>query len=216
VSVGVWEVGPTLEVRWIRPGALEASTIEWFGPFSGGIESREDNYLVDRRSEGLSVKIRGGVRLDVKVTRGSRGILDVPGRARGRIESWQKWSFPLPPVLEVGIESPDWISVRKIRRIRRFCIADDMPVERAPTKNDEATCAVELTDVTMGEEYWWTLGFETMGHPETLRRAIDATAALVFGDPLPDGPELGVADSKSYLEWLRDHSLQQDRRRESS
>ena len=36
---------------------------------------------------------RGGA-LEIKAYRGSPGILEVAGRARGRLESWQKWSFP--------------------------------------------------------------------------------------------------------------------------
>ena len=46
---------------------------------------------------GLSVKIRGGGALEVKAYRGSPGILEVAGRARGHLESWQKWSFPYGP-----------------------------------------------------------------------------------------------------------------------
>ena len=39
---------------------------------------------------GLSVKVRGGRALEVKVYRGSPGILEVARRARGRMESWLK------------------------------------------------------------------------------------------------------------------------------
>jgi hypothetical protein len=60
----------------------------------GRVESREDAYLLDPQLPGLSVKVRGGGALEVKVYRGSPGILAVAGRARGRMESWQKWSFP--------------------------------------------------------------------------------------------------------------------------
>ena len=46
-------------------------------------ETREDTYLLNL--QWLSVKIHGGGALEVKVYRGSPGIL----------EAWQKWSFPL-------------------------------------------------------------------------------------------------------------------------
>ena len=69
----------------------------WFGRFPAGTESREDSYLLDPLLPGLSVKVRGGGALEVKVYRGSPGILEVAGRARGRLESWQKWSFPVQP-----------------------------------------------------------------------------------------------------------------------
>ncbi len=83
-----------LEVRWIFAGQLEAAVTGWFGRFPARMESREDSYLLDPRLRGLSVKVRGGGALEVKVYHGSPGILEVAERARGRMESWQKWSFP--------------------------------------------------------------------------------------------------------------------------
>ena len=87
----------SLEVRWIFPGQLEAAVARWFGRFPAATESREDTYLLDPQLPGLSVKVRGGGALEVKAYRGSPGILEVAGRARGRMESWQKWSFPVQP-----------------------------------------------------------------------------------------------------------------------
>jgi hypothetical protein len=85
----------SLEVRWIFPGPLEAAAAGWFGRYLARTESREDTYLLDPQLRGLSVKVRGGGALEVKVYRGSPGILEVAGRARGRMEYWQKWSFSL-------------------------------------------------------------------------------------------------------------------------
>ena len=195
--------GPTLEVRWICSGALTTSMIDWFGASSIDIETREDVYLVAEGVRGLSVKIRGGTQLDLKVARGSRGVLAVPGRARGELESWQKWAFPLPSMPEGTIGLADWIPVRKVRRIRMFSRAGDAPVEHAQTPSDGAWCAVELTDVSVDDEQWWTLGFEAAGSPGAMRGALDAAVALVFGHRLPDGSELTVADSISYMDWLR-------------
>ena len=90
----VTEAVRSLEVRWIFPGQLEAAVARWFGRFPAGTESREDIYLLDPQLPGLSVKVRGGGALEVKAYRGSPGILEVAGRARGRMESWQKWPFP--------------------------------------------------------------------------------------------------------------------------
>ena len=87
----------SLEVRWIFPGQLEPAVAGWFARFPAEMESREDTYLLDPQLPGLSVKVRGGGALEVKAHRGSPGILEVAGRARGRMESWQKWSFSLQP-----------------------------------------------------------------------------------------------------------------------
>ena len=88
----------SLEVRWIFPGRLEAAVAGWFGRFPAETESRQDTYLLNPPLRGLSVKVRGGGALEVKAYRGSPGILEVPGRARGRLEAWQKWSFPFSPL----------------------------------------------------------------------------------------------------------------------
>jgi hypothetical protein len=53
------------------------------------VESREDTYLL-HPPPGPSVKVRGGGALEVKAYRGSPGIPAAVGRARGRLESWQK------------------------------------------------------------------------------------------------------------------------------
>ena len=195
--------GPTLEVRWIRPGALTGSMIDWFGAFGGEVEHREDDYLIGERIRGMSVKIRGGARLELKVAGGTRGVLEVKGRAAGQMESWQKWSFPLPSGLAGDIGSPAWVTVGKVRHIRRFSHTDGAPFEQSPDEIDAPSCSVELTDVSVDDEPWWTLGFEATGPAEALQGTIDAAAASVFGDPIPDTEELTATDSMSYTEWLR-------------
>ena len=93
----------SLEVRWIFPGPLDDAVAGWFSRFPAGVESREDAYLLSPRLRGLSVKTRGGLALEVKAFRGSPGTLDVAGRARGRMESWQKWSYPCGPLGPTGV-----------------------------------------------------------------------------------------------------------------
>ena len=76
----------TVEVRWILPGQLDAVVAGWFRRLSAWTESREDAYLVHPVLRGLSVKLRAGRELEVKLCHGCPGILDA-GRARGRLES---------------------------------------------------------------------------------------------------------------------------------
>ena len=70
------------------------------------------------------MKIRGGTLLDIKVSSGGEGVLEVPGRAHGRSEAWKKWSFPLSASSETGAGSSDWVRVGKHRRIGRFSFRD--------------------------------------------------------------------------------------------
>jgi hypothetical protein len=189
----------SLEVRWIFPGQLVAG---WFGRFPAQTQSREDTYLLDPRLRGLSVKVRGGAALEVKVYCGSPGILEVAGRARGRVESWQKWSFPVSPFGQDGGDLASWMPVRKRRRISRFFLASGPVATHAPGLGQEPRCAVELTEVRAGGQDWWTLGFEATGHADLLRSALQAAAGLVFAQAMPSSVEPGPDESRSYMEWL--------------
>jgi len=77
---------PSLEVRWIFPGQLDSAVAGWFSGSQPEMESREDAYLLDPGMGGLSVKVRAGRALDVKMFLGSPGILELPGGARGRLQ----------------------------------------------------------------------------------------------------------------------------------
>jgi hypothetical protein len=197
----VTEAVRSLEVRWIFPGQYEAAVAGWFGRFPAATESREDTYLLDPQLRGLSVKIRGGGALEVKAYRGSPGILEVAGRARGRMESWQKWSFPCEPLSPGSGDRPGWRPVSKRRRISRFSQASGQIVARSPGLG-QPRCEVELTEVHTSGQHWWTLGFEATGPPDLLHSELQATAALVFAHPLPGDVEPGPDQSRSYAEWL--------------
>lgn len=185
------EGAATLEMRWILPGQLDAAVAGWLSGSPTEVESREDAYLLSPDVGGLSVKVRGGRALEVKVFRGSPGILDLPGRARGRMQYWQKWSFPFPPGDPDSAAPDGWRRVGKQRQTSRFALAAG------------ARCAAEVTKVRMRHQDWWSLGLEVAGPVERLRTALEAAAALVFTQALPGGVELRMEDSMSYAEWLR-------------
>ncbi len=192
----------SLEVRWIFPGRMDSAVAGWFGRFPARTESREDTYLLDPPLRGLSVKIRGGGALEVKAYRGSPGIVEVADGVRGRLEFWQKWSFPLRPPGGHGGRPPGWTPVRKRRRISRFSSASGPAAERAPGIGQQLRCNVELTEVHALGQDWWTLGLEASGPADLLRRELEATAALVFAQAMPGGVVPSPADSRSYTEWL--------------
>jgi len=198
----VTEAARSLEVRWIFPGQLKTAVAGWFARFPARMESREDTYLLDPQLRGLSVKVRGDRALEVKVYRGSPGILEVPGRARGRMESWQKWSFPFSPLRPDSSEPAGWRPVRKRRRISQFSLASGQVEARAPGLSQESRCEVELTEIHARSQDWWTLGFEATGPADLLRSELEATAALMFAQALPGGVEPGPDESRSYAEWL--------------
>jgi hypothetical protein len=191
----------SLEVRWIFPGQLDTAVAGWFGRFPTLVESREDTYLLDPQLPGLSVKVRGGGALEVKAYGGSPGLLEVAGRARGRLEFWQKWSFPFGLPRQGSGDPAGWRPVRKRRRISRFSPATGRILATAPGLGGAPRCEVELTEVHSSGQHWWTLGFEATGPAELLRSELQAAAALVFAQALP-GVKPGPDESRSYAEWL--------------
>lgn len=191
----------SLEVRWILPGQLDAVVVGWFGRFPAEMAAREDAYLLDPAFSGLSVKVRAGMALEVKVYHGTPGILDAAGRARGRIESWQKWSFPVRVLSHDGYQA-GWTVLRKSRRICRFWLVNGEIVAGVQGRPAEPVCAAELTEVHADGEAWWSLGFEATGPADLLRSTLQSTAALVFAQPMPGDVELGMSRCLSYAEWL--------------
>lgn len=198
----VTQARSSLEVRWIFPGQLETVVAGWFARFPAELETREDTYLLSPHLDGLSVKLRAGAALEVKAYQGSPGILDIAGRARGRLESWHKWSFPFGSPSHGGRDPAGWRLIRKARRISRFPLTNGPIRVRGRGLGEEAGCAVEVTEVLTRGQAWWTLGFESVGPPHLLRSQLEATAALVFAEPLPGEAEPGLNDSRSYAEWL--------------
>ena len=148
------------------------------------------------------MKIRADATFDVKAYQGSPGLLEVPGRARGRLDSWQKLSFPLGRESELASDAAAWRRVRKVRSISWLAMPGDW-LAKPEGLEDRARCAVELTEIVMGGTTSWTLGFEASGPPEGRRDAVEAAAAFVFAEPLPGAIELRVEDSGPYTAWLR-------------
>jgi MFS family permease len=190
----------SLEVRWILPGQPGAAVAGWFARFPARVESREDTYLAAPQPGPMSVKFRQGRALELKVYQGSPGTLEVAGCARGRLEWWDKWSFPCDPPGPGGADLPGWRPVRKL--IRRFPAVSGQRASGARRRGDEPRCEVELTEIRAGGQAWWTLGFEATGPASQLRTQLEATAALVFAQPLPGGMRLTADYSQSYQQWL--------------
>lgn len=124
------------------------------------------------------------------------------GRARGRVESWRKWSFPCGQPGLTSWEAVGWRPVHKRRRIGWFSLASQPAATPVRGRGEEPGCAVELTEVLTSGEAWWTLGFEAAGPADLLRSELDATAAFVFAQALPGEVELGINGSTSYAEGL--------------
>jgi hypothetical protein len=192
----------SLEVRWIFRGQLPDATASWFARFPAVRTSVEDAYLLEPYLPGLSVKVRGARALEVKAYQGSPGLLRA-GRACGRVESWKKWSFPHGLASQGSGNSAGWRPVSKRRRISWFSLAGEPFPAGVQGPGEEPRCAVELTEARVGCAAWWTLGFEATGPAGLQRSGLEAAAAAVFAQAMPCGVRLGLEDSMSYAQWLR-------------
>jgi len=192
----------TLEVRWIRRGPVPQAMIQWLGPFDDWIEQREDRYLVDPSGPDLGLKIKDGLIFDVKAFRGSAGKLTVPAAGRGRVELWEKWSFVLHGDAVPPADAEGWLALQKTRRRRSFEVGEHGVSERPVQQADLPGCSVELTEVAIGQEVWWTFGFEANGDRETLELNLHATAARLLRSPSDESGLLDLRHSISYAGWL--------------
>lgn len=197
----VTEAVTSLEMRWMFPGKPDTAVAGWFSRFPAQTQTYEDIYLLNPPLPGLSVKVRSGQAFEVKAYRGSRGILEVTGRACGAVECWQKWSFPLAPHRTQAGVPGGWTSVVKARQVSHFGLADGQAVTGDRPAGRPA-CSVELAEACAHGQPWWTIGLEATGPDATLRTILQATAALVFDPPLPGHARPGPENSCSYPHWL--------------
>jgi hypothetical protein len=192
----------TLEVRWIHPGRLPAVLVERLEPFGEGIELREDRYLTEPALPGISIKIRGGAGLDVKAFCHSPGRLSLPGGTRGRLELWERWSFPVAAVPQPLVDAASWTRLEKRRRRRSFGPAEHGLAERPLADAASPGCSLELTEVIISGAVWWTLGLEAVGPLETLHRDLQAAAVTFIDDRLSARFGLHSRASMSYQRQL--------------
>jgi hypothetical protein len=75
-------------------------------------------------------------------------------------------------------------------------------VATAAGLGQQPPCVVELTEVRISGQDWWTLGFEAAGPAGLLGSELQATATFVFAQALPGGAESGPDESSSYAQWV--------------
>jgi hypothetical protein len=148
-------------------------------------QRRTDTYLCLPETEALGVKLRdGGVALELKL-RDQISREEFPEGVAGSLELWRKWSFPVKDArsidrLSLPVEA--WVTVEKARRLAHH-----------------PDCQVELTELRVAGQEWWTLGFEASG-----ARPVEALAAALgdfFDDSALVETVLG-ARSFGYPAWL--------------
>ncbi len=199
----------TLELRWFCPGALPAPVTQWFeqlDPEAGAIapEAREDQYLLAPGCDYLGIKLRQG-RLEVKWRQGETAPNPFGSQAEGRVELWRKWICADPDTeLQLPLASSgarNWMGVAKARSQRRYQVGPHEALVLVPEGSvPESTCAVELTQLQIQDQTWWSLGFEAAGPmPELSNQLRTVANRLLQNYP---GTELQSQNSYAYPHWL--------------
>jgi len=181
----------SLEIRWFCAGKLPQAISSWFQQDELGgqlqpLEEREDVYLYSPGCEYLGIKLRQG-RLEVKWRQAELGIVRLGEQVEGKLEKWGKWLCEDPTAesfkLEAVVGQKSWVSVMKVRSQRLY-----------------DSCSVELTQLSIKGNDWWSLGFETVGAEANQMEKLQTIASLVF--KTYEGAELLAQDSYAYPKWL--------------
>ena len=185
----------TVEARWFFRGPLPAAARAWFDGLGPGVgrESRTDRYLAPA-SDALGVKLREGA-VEAKRRTGRAGPL-----AGAEAEAWTKWSFPLAGAESSGddLPKPDggWVEVAKTRGRRSLGVGD-------------GGCALELAEVEVGGNVWWSVCLEAAGRDDAARRA-----AIEAGHrrwlTVEGTPDLPADAAMGYPAWLRSLEAEAD------
>src|SRR5512139_3281096 len=198
------------EIRWFWKTNAPAGLEEWFKskehhPFApgGGTTPRTDLYRRTKQTE-LAIKLRGNKGYGVKGLVAELASLTTAPFV-GAAEMWTKWDAD-----GLKFDALELIATTKLRWIRKLDTTGAEPREvelgedeRARDEKDfpKSGCQVELTQIFVGKERWWSFSFESFGSVATVERDLRAGAAEMAKrrpPPLPGGT------LASYPAWLRD------------
>lgn len=199
----------TAELRWFYRGTLPEEVLQWFqqdqlGDHLAPSEEREDLYLYSPGCDYLGIKLRQG-RLEIKWRKAELGVLYFGDRVEGKAEKWGKWLCEDPttesfqPTAVVGQKA--WVGVKKVRSQRQYQVLPVESLTAVPVNESiEQGCSVELTQLDINGNTWWSLAFEAFGEDDCLMDNLQAVASRVFKSDR--GPKLQAEDSYAYPNWL--------------
>lgn len=199
----------TSEIRWFYQGTVPPAIESWFNADvlsedCETFEDREDWYLLIPGCEFLGVKLRQE-RLETKLRITESGILQFRNNVIGSAEQWMKStcedakleSLITPEVVAKG----QWLKVEKVRSQMRYLVADNHNLTPASTEQkSQEGCNVELTQLIVNQNLWWSLGFEASGTDGNLTSNLETVAKKLF-QTFPQ-QELSLVDSYAYPKWL--------------
>ena len=109
------------------------------------------------RANRIEIKKRQAVEKSVRFT----------PLAIGAIETWEKWSIALRPS-EINFDEiaadAIWVGARKRRNLQRYQLSASLsPIPIAYHRRVPQGFTLELSQITIRQERWWTMAFEFYG-----------------------------------------------------
>ncbi|MBN2390805.1 MAG: hypothetical protein JXR84_08780 [Anaerolineae bacterium] len=199
---------PTVETRWFYPGPIPSDVLAWYHYGERAPEAqptRIDYYLHLADHDDLGIKLREG-RIEIKQRAKQYGIKQFHEHVHGVVEGWRKWSFGVNDtgsgLGNLAGSRPSWISIRKTRRLRRYFVNEDGSVVAVGAAEITVPgCNIELAEVAIHGERWWSLAFETFGPEDALHATLTRVAQHILrGDAVP---HLDAEHTYSYAHWLK-------------
>jgi hypothetical protein len=198
----------TSELRWFYPGFPPEAIARWFEtqcPQQGPVnpETRDDLYLFTPDCDYLNIKWRQE-RLEIKWRQAEWDSVQFGDCLSGNLETWQKCACEeLTPTMPGDAEAKGtWVRVSK-RRSQRFYQVQNATIE--PIGGDRPIsqgCSLELTQLAIADQPWWSLALEAFGPTNTLIDTLKATATVLSTSYPPEFP-LTPAASFAYPHWLQ-------------
>ena len=196
----------TAELRWFYRGTLPEAVSQWFehqlGEHLAPPEEREDFYLLSPGCEYMGIKLRQG-RLEIKWRRAELGVLSFGDRVEGKAEKWGKWlcEDPTEESFQPTTVVEKWLRVKKVRSQRQYQVLPGEAIIAVPiTASIDQGCTVELTELDINDNSWWSLAFEAFSEDDCLMEHLQAVASWVFKSY--HQPKLQAQDSYAYPSWI--------------
>ncbi len=194
----------TIEVRWFYPGVIPVDLLTWWDTLGEPLvaDNRTDVYL-QSSSPDVGVKLRQG-NLEVKYRQARLGTIEINGFGSSHVEEWLKWiciddSSSLTPAQFA--DRSGWIQVVKSRSQRLYQVEFTDQIQlRSISKPQTGAAAIEITQLQVEQQIWWTIACEYLGDKLDLdRQFLPLVNSLLSACPIPHS---GRSISGGYPQWL--------------
>ncbi len=193
----------SIELRWFFKGAIPEDFVKFCNlSFKCKIEYRIDYYL-ELNCNYLGIKLRDK-RLEIKWRKNSNDIIRLLNQnISGNIESWVRWEWTdessykdIIKFMDINDYSP-FIKIYKKRFQKKF-IVRNTTLEEIHFDQRIFDCAVEVTELKINDQLWWSIGFDIFkGKNKSL---FEIMIKDYFVQDL--SLNLNVENSYGYPEWL--------------